>query len=42
MLGGDIIQRSHCHLEGLGPFWKLPRSTAGNSHTIYAVDWSRG
>ena len=39
MLGGDIIQRSYCHLEGLGP---LPRSAADNPHTIYAVDWSRG
>ena len=38
-LGGGIIQRSHCHLEGLG---SLPRSTIGNPHTIYVMDWSRG
>ena len=39
ILGGDISQRPHCNLEGLGP---LPRSTVGSPHTIYYVDWSRG
>jgi len=39
MLGADIAQRSHCHLEGLGP---LPRSTVGSPHTFYSVDWIRG
>jgi len=39
MIGGDIYQRSRCHLEGLGP---LPRTTVGNPHTAYSVDWSRG
>ena len=38
-LGGDIPQRSHCDLEGLGP---LPRSAAGCPHTIRYVDWNRG
>jgi len=39
MLGEDVAQRSHCHLESLGP---LPRSTLGNPHTVYFVDWNRG
>jgi len=39
MLGGGISQRSHCHVEGLGP---LPRATVGNPHTVHFVDWSRG
>ena len=34
MLGGDISQRSHCHLEGLGP---LPGPTVGNPHTVYCT-----
>ena len=34
MLGEDVTQRSHCHLEGLGP---LPTSTVGNPCTIYSV-----
>ena len=37
-LDGGHLQRSSCDLEGLGP---LPRSTAGDPHTIYAVDWNR-
>ena len=39
MLGGDLVQRSHCHLEGLGP---LPRSTVGSPHTVYFVVCIRG
>ena len=39
MLGEVLAQRFHCHLEGLGPF---PRTTVGNSHTIYSVDWNYG
>ena len=39
MLGEDICQRSHRHLEGLGP---LSRSTVGRPHTICSVDWNRG
>ena len=38
-LSGDIAQRSHRHLEGLGP---LGRSTADNRRTVYAVDRGRG
>ena len=39
MLGEDIAQRFHCHLEGLG---HLPRSTVGNLHTVFSVDCNRG
>jgi len=39
MLGEDIGQRSHCHLEGLV---LLPRSTVGNPHTVCSVGWNRG
>jgi len=35
----DVDQRSHRHLEGMGPF---SISTAANPPTIYSVDWSRG
>ena len=34
MLGADVTQRSHRHLEGLGP---LLTSTVGNPCTIYPV-----
>ena len=37
--GGDIAQRSHCHLEGLGPFLG---STEGSPHSVHSVDWIRG
>ena len=36
---GDISQRSHCHLEGLGP---LSRPTVGGPRTLHSVDWNRG
>jgi len=39
ILGEDIGQRSHCHLEGLGPF---PRSKVGNSRTVCSVDRNCG
>jgi len=35
----DVDQRSHRHLEGMGPF---PISTAANPPTVYSVDRSRG
>ena len=39
MLREDVTQRSHRHLEGLGP---IPISTAANPPTVYSVDRSRG
>ena len=36
---GDLAQRSHYHLEGLGP---LSRATVGSPRTVYSVDWGRG
>ena len=36
---GDMAQRPHCYLEGLGP---LPRSTVGHPHTVHFVDWNCG
>ena len=39
MLVGGMAQRSHRHLEGLGP---LPRSTVGNPHTVHYVDCRPG
>jgi len=40
--GEDIAQRLHCHLEGLGPHFRVTGATVGNPRTVYYMDWSPG